>query len=497
MTFPIRTQPTRSLLAASLLVALPIGLFGAEDPAVPGASVPGASVPRSTVADDPADLLLKAEAEAAKGRYKDAVRTYEKLAKDHAGTPEGAIGRRRSRPSAYLGFSDVVRHGPSNNRVDIVLMGEGYQLGEQDQFAKLADDIPPVFARQKTLREYYPYFNFLRAALVSADNGVDGFGREYDTALGGKTLSTIAGHVGIERSEVMAMLDEMPEHDNQVIVFVKLGVLGTGGGGIATIGGRNVRTVVHEFGHSFGGLSDEYSTKTHDRGSVSDGINVSSREDPETAPWAHWIEAKVRGIGMYEGASGQPKGAWKPTSGNCSMANGETFCPICQEQMVLTIYRHVDPIDSVDPPANPHVKDDALVLDDRLTFEAQVMTPEKHNLQVSWWIYPEGQGPALVEEPSRGDGGTRAERRGGRNLDRRARGPLVPIEDKPAEFSKGRRKGDHSFTLKRSQLEPGLYRIICRAQDTAEVRGDKYPWVLRDEQGLLESERSWWVRVPE
>ena len=28
-------------------------------------------------------------------------------------------------------------------------------------------------------------------------------------------------------------------------------------------------------------------------------------------------------------------------------------------------------------------------------------------------------------------------------------------------------------------------------------RGKKLPWVLKDDHGLLESERAWWVRVPE
>jgi hypothetical protein len=44
-------------------------------------------------------------------------------------------------------------------------------------------------------------------------------------------------------------------------------------------------------------------------------------------------------------------------------------------------------------------------------------------------------------------------------------------------------------------LDPGLYRVVCRARDTTEIRGEKTPWVLRDEAGVLESERGWWVQV--
>jgi len=46
-------------------------------------------------------------------------------------------------------------------------------------------------------------------------------------------------------------------------------------------------------------------------------------------------------------------------------------------------------------------------------------------------------------------------------------------------------------------LEPGRYRVLCRVRDTTLVGRGRVPWVLRDEHGLLESERGWWVRVVE
>jgi hypothetical protein len=64
---------------------------------------------------------------------------------------------------------------------------------------------------QETLREYYPYFNFERAVLLSKEDGVDGFGREYDTALGGYTTGTFAGHVGIDHELVDKVLPQDPD----------------------------------------------------------------------------------------------------------------------------------------------------------------------------------------------------------------------------------------------------------------------------------------------
>ena len=359
---------------------------------------PGSALQDST---PQAALLEKAQAHARKGSYASAANLYRRLARDHPDTPEGRTAERRSKPSAYLGSAPIVEHGPPPNRVDVALMGDGYQLREMKGFDKLAEDIPPLFKRQATLREYFTYFNFQRLALVSKDNGVDGFGREYDTALDGRTLGTFAGHVGVSAKRVRAMLDEWGEHDSLAIVFVKQGVLGTGGGGFATIGGRNAKTTIHEWGHAFAGLGDEYATKTHERGGVSRRVNVSDTDDPEKVPWAHWIEAGVRGVGVYEGASGQVRGAWKPTSGGCVMESGEFFCPPCREALVLRIYSIVDPIESCTPLPHPRKHSVYLALDDPfepLEFEVKVMQPDSHRLEVRWWVMPERAAPLEPED---------------------------------------------------------------------------------------------------
>lgn len=463
------------LVPLPLLLALP--LPAAEDP------------------PEAVELFEKAEAHVVKGRYERAVRTYMRLAEEFPGTEVGRMAERRARPSAFLGAVDLVRHGPSSNRVDVVLMGEGYELRHQDMFDDLAEGIPEAFERQRALGEYFSYFNFVRANLVSAESGVDGFGREYDTALDGRTLGTDAGHVGIDPGRVRVMLDELPEHDGQAIVFARLGVLGTGGGGIATIGGQSIRTVIHEFGHSFVGLGDEYDSRTHDRGAVRNAANVSNTDDPEQVPWRHWLEAKVKDVGIYEGAAGQVRGAWKPTPGGCVMDSGEFFCRPCREALVLRIYGLVDPIDACEPAAHERRSEESIELaaDDELELTVTVLQPEDHDLEARWWVLPEAEAP---QGPSSSP--TRGGRYGRRATDRRGRGKLPALSPEPAhEDDDPDRHGVHAFELDAGDLEPGRYRVVCRVRDTTLVGRDRVPWVLRDEDGLLESERAWWVRVAE
>jgi hypothetical protein len=441
--------------------------------------------------DEARAALLKAEDAARAGRYAEAHAAYERLARRSPDTAAGRIAERRSRPSAFLAWDWVVQNGPSSNRVDIVLMGDGYELAHLKAFAKLASDIPPLFQRNAVYREYWRYLNFVRADLVSAENGVDGFGREYDTALNAQTGETFAGHVVIDRGRVDAMLSELPEHDGLAICFVRNGVLGTGGSGFATIGGREFTTTVHEWGHAFGGLGDEYETaQSAHLGAPGRAPNVSDTPDPKRVPWAHWLEAKVPGVGVYEGAAERAKGAWRPTSTGCTMASGETFCVVCQEALVLRIHAYVDPIDACAPAPQPGRSRESLpVGEEPLELRVTVMRPATHALEVTWWVLPEARFPKTgAGDAGTGDGSSRGPR------DRTRRGPLPPIADEPFRVDRGA-DAEHVLALSRQDLQPGRYRVVCRAKDTTKLRGEKWPLVLKDELGLLESERGWWVEV--
>lgn len=445
-------------------------------------------------------LLDRAETLARAERFDEARAIYRRLADKYPATAAGAVGARRSEPSAFVGWKELVRSGPSSNRVDVVLMGDGYTLEHMKTFDRLADDVPKLFERQRTFREYWSYLNFERADLVSAENGVDGFGRVYETALGGRVTGTIAGHVGIDRAKVAAILAEIPDNDDLAVVFVRQGVLGTGGRGIAVVGGTDARTVIHEFGHAFAGLSDEYDAQqvVHP-GPVRSGINVSDTDDPKKVPWAHWIAAKVPTVGVYEGAAGRARGAWKPTSAECVMDHADFFCPVCQEAVVLRIYSLVDPIEASDPPSPPAgVREPFPVGETPLEFTVRPMKPASHELEVRWWVLPEASLPETHGgiHPERGTAVVERAPKQSR-LDRRSRGPLPPLPGKPHAITRPNGDGVHTFKLRAADFEPGRYEVVCRVRDTTQIPGEKWPWVLKDDRGLLESERAWWVRVPE
>ena len=140
-----------------------------------------------------AKAFARAEELACKGRHADARNLYERIAKKYPGTDEATRAALRTLPSALLGSCKLIDNGPSTNRVDVVLLGDGYEIDHQKAFDKLAADVPPFFDRVEVFREYWSTFNFVRGVCLSAEAGVDGFGREYDTLFNAHTLGTDAG----------------------------------------------------------------------------------------------------------------------------------------------------------------------------------------------------------------------------------------------------------------------------------------------------------------
>ena len=470
-------MPVLPLIAALLLLSLPV-------------AAPAQADAEPSPEQLAAEALAHAELLVAKGSHAAALKEYRITARKWPDTEAGRVAEERTRPTTFFGWSDILRHGPSANRVDVVVMGDGYDIKKQGEFDDIAKTLPRLFDHNKTLGEYQRHFNFLRANLISAENGIDGLGREYDTALGGFIRGTIQGHVGVDRRLVRQMLEFVPEHDGFAVVYVKRGEHGTGGGGVAVIGGRNDPTTIHEWGHAFANLGDEYTTTTHERGDVAQRPNISDTDDPERVPWKHWLEADVKGLGIYEGADGRVKGAWKARAASCLMEHGQFFCYVCREAVVLRIHEFVDPIDAWTPqPGGAWLdsgRDDgaALVVEPGpWVFAVRVMQPMTHDLEVRWWVLPAAEAPA---EPTPGARAT------GTRLDR---GPLASLDVEPTNRSRGDNSGVHEFELDPADLEPGRYVVLCRAWDDTDVKGDRYPWVLRDASGLLQSERRWHLQV--
>ena len=61
----------------------------------------------------------------------------------------------------------IVNNGPSDNRVDIVVMGDGYTASQMDKYHADVQQMMQAFFAQEPYREYQRYFNIIRIDVVS------------------------------------------------------------------------------------------------------------------------------------------------------------------------------------------------------------------------------------------------------------------------------------------------------------------------------------------
>ncbi|KAI9362932.1 IgA peptidase M64-domain-containing protein [Zopfochytrium polystomum] len=187
----------------------------------------------------------------------------------------------------------IIDSGPPKNRIDVVLMGDGYTAAQRDRFVddmkRLVDDM----WTGKTFASYTPLFNVWAIFKPSREDGIGVGGRPKDTAFGLYRDGTELR--GISCSKPFTARLTCTKTGAYAYDFPSL--IGNddfygGLGGEFTISTRSPTsgTVVlrHEMGHNFVSVGEEY-----DGGYVYSGCNAGHSLDK--LPWKHWLtEEHVR-----------------------------------------------------------------------------------------------------------------------------------------------------------------------------------------------------------
>jgi hypothetical protein len=178
----------------------------------------------------------------------------------------------------------LVDNGPSDNRIDLVFMGDGYTSEQREQFfadmVRLVDDM----FRGETFRAYLPLFNVHAVFRPSRESGIGTDDRPRDTAYGlyrpGKTLRAIYPS---KRAAARASCAQAPGCDYPVLIANDPHYGGLGGEFAISTSSLTSGTVVlrHELGHNFGRVGEEYD------GGGYFGANHSS--SLSGIKWTHWL----------------------------------------------------------------------------------------------------------------------------------------------------------------------------------------------------------------
>lgn len=269
-------------------------------------------------------------------------------------------------PHRYL-----LKSGSVEDCIDVVIVAEGYAAEEAEKFYDDAQAAMEAVLSHEPFGSYKDRFNFVAVALPSEDSGVSvpGEGEWKKTALGAH-FNTFYMDRYLTTLRLRQMHDRLCgvpyEH---IIILANTDTYG--GGGIfnsytLTTAGHSAfkPVVVHEFGHSFGGLADEYYyddqfveyyypdcepweqniTTLYDFESKWDDMLPKVVGIP-TAPvegniWKMFRDGASQEsmVGVYEGAGYQSRGVYRPFP-DCRMKTNaaEGFCPVCQRAIARII----------------------------------------------------------------------------------------------------------------------------------------------------------------
>lgn len=245
------------------------------------------------------------------------------------------------------------RSGSPTDKIDVAIVAEGYTAAQSDQYYAAAREAVDAILGHEPFKTYADRFNFVAVAAASQDSDVSipaegvwrhtALGSHFSTFYFDRYLTTL------RMRDLHNLLAGIPyEH---IIILANTPTYG--GGGIyntytlTTTHHADYRpVVVHEFGHSFAGLADEY---------YYDDQYVNYYY-PDVEPWEQnistlcnfdlkWKDLLPKGtpvptqptlanselIGVYEGGGYMSKGVFRGYQ-NCRMKTNEypAFCPVCQ-----------------------------------------------------------------------------------------------------------------------------------------------------------------------
>lgn len=311
-------------------------------------------------------------------------------------------------------FETVLNNGSPANRVDIAVLGDGYTTAQIPQYrTDVQQFIQQVFA-QEPHKEYQRYFNVHRIDVTSNQSGSDHPERMppvfVDTALDGTfNCNNIQRLTCVDVTKVNNIVNaSLPaNHFDIILVLINDQEYGGSGGAIAVASinpGAFAELVLHEVGHSFGLLADEYTGggPLCNPNVEPAEVNATRETNRPLIKWNAWINpatpvptttTTAATPGLYEGARYCDNGLYRPTFNDKMRTIGMPFEQITTEQHVKRIHAFMSPIDASSP-AGTTV---AMTTAQTQTFTITPLVPFTHTLNINWTVngQPAGTGATL------------------------------------------------------------------------------------------------------
>ena len=249
---------------------------------------------------------------------------------------------RKAGEREILPYDVLHQANDTSHCIHIAFVAEGYTADEMDHYLSDCQKAIGSLFNHEPFKSLQDRFNIIAVKSVSSESGTSepakgiwkntALGSHFDTFYSDRYLTTL--HL----KRLHDLLAGTPyEH-----IIILVNTEHYGGGGIynsynlSYTGGKQfLPVVVHEFGHSFGGLGDEYAYGNDDPMYFADTEPWEPNPTTKTTAPIKWENLIKEGkAGLVEGGGYLEKGVWRGCE-NCRMRTNEEpeFCPVCQQAL--------------------------------------------------------------------------------------------------------------------------------------------------------------------
>ena len=276
----------------------------------------------------------------------------------------------RVRPDDYFILKDSIHRlkveklqnsGDPSDHVDVAFLAEGYTETEMSKFLEDARSMCDYFMSVEPYNGFRDKFNFYAIMSPSDESGVTIPGKELYV-----NTSIHSSFYTFDMDRYLTSFDTKDIYDIAAnvpydAIFVLVNSKRYGGGGFynhyceGTVDNQYSKIVaIHEFGHSFAGLADEYynAEVTYSdfynlkvepwEPNITTNVDFASKWKamiPDSIPIPTPRVQKYKDVtGMFEGGGYLGKGVYSPGM-DCRMSSNEAkgFCPVCQKAIIKMI----------------------------------------------------------------------------------------------------------------------------------------------------------------
>jgi hypothetical protein len=275
---------------------------------------------------------------------------------------------------------EALNNGDPHQKVDLAFIAEGYAKSEEKKFRRDLDRMTDLFFSTEPYKSRKKDFNIYGVFKASKESGPD---EPRKGIFKNTVVDASFNALGLARymlTDDNRALRDIAAHAPYDSIIIMVNTPRYGGGGIynfyclfSSDNTWSTYLLLHEFGHSFAGLADEYYASTvaynefYPKGTEPAEPNITALQDKNNLKWKHLVKKgtaiptpwdkekfdkmtrgerqahleseKFKGlVGAFEGAGYASEGLYRPMV-NCIMFSRSDipYCTVCRdaiEQMI-------------------------------------------------------------------------------------------------------------------------------------------------------------------